>query len=219
MAILVTLQAAETSVQPGATVLVPFRVRNNSAVVDAFTFQVLGAAQGWAILEPSELPLLPGEEKEATIAFSPPRTAAVGAGRYVYGLQVMSRDDSGATTVEEGAIVVAPFSDLVATVTPQTAQAGASANVRVGIENRGNTAAQLTLRALDPDELLAFQIEQASLTVPPGASAEARVGIKHRGRTLRGQADSSSARDTAPQTSAPRTTTMASNPDTLCQEN
>ena len=180
------LPSAVLTVEPGASAALPFTVRNVASVVDSFTFEVLGPAGTWSRVEPAELAMLPGQQKDATLIFAPPRVAQVGAGTYPVGLRVISRNDPSATVVEEGSVELAAFGELTAVVTPQTAQAGSSARVRVRVDNNGNAPRQLALSASDPDELLDFRFERTVLDVPAGSAAEAAFTVAHRRRTVRG---------------------------------
>ena len=180
------LPSTVLTVQPGASGALPFTVRNVASVVVSFTFEVLGPAGSWSRVEPAELAMLPGEQKDATLIFAPPKVAQVGAGTYPVGLRIISRNDPGANIVEETTVELAPFGELTAVVTPQTAQAGASARVRVRVDNHGNAPRRLALSASDPDELLDFRFDRTVLDIPAGSSAEAGITISHRRRTVRG---------------------------------
>ena len=99
MGALAVLETRLLPVEPGNQVSAQVRVRNTGSVVDQFTFQVLGDAQGWATLQPPTLSLFPGAEEAATITFSPPRSPQVPAGQMPFGIHVMSKEDAAGSVV------------------------------------------------------------------------------------------------------------------------
>lgn len=182
------LESPYLAVAPGSAASVQLRVRNTGAVVDQFTFQVLGDGQAWSTVTPPSLSLFPGAEEAVTITFSPPRSSQVAAGQLPFGVHVISKEDPQGSVVEEGAIDVAPFSEVFAELAPRTSRGSRRASHDLAIDNRGNAPINATLNAIDPDRLLDFDIRPPGVVAQPGTATFAKVGVKARRSFWRGPA-------------------------------
>ena len=182
------LESRLVSVTPGSQASVQLRVRNTGSVVDQFTFQVLGEAQAWSSVMPASLSLFPGAEDAVAITFAPPRSAQVPAGQLPFGVHVISKEDPQGSVVEEGAVDIAPFSDVFAELAPRTSRGSRSAKHDLAIDNRGNAPINASLSAVDPDRLLSFDIRPPGVVAQPGTAQFAKVGVKPTKRFWRGQA-------------------------------
>ncbi|MEA2842528.1 MAG: hypothetical protein QOJ69_199, partial [Actinomycetota bacterium] len=182
----VVLSPETISVAPGSMATATVRVRNDGSVVDVFAIDVVGEASGWATVEPPSVNLFPGAQGNAVVRFEPPRSTAVTAGAKPFGVRVRSQEDPGFSVVEEGVVQVEPFTELGATLVPQTVETSGSARSRVRVVNAGNVPAGVTLRAQDPDEALAATVSPPSLHLVPGQEATAQVSLRPRERFLRG---------------------------------
>ncbi len=182
------LDARLVAVTPGSQATAQIRVRNSGSVVDQFTFQVLGDAQPWATVTPPSLSLFPGAEEAATITFNPPRSANVPAGQMPFGVHVLSKEDPSGSVVEEGALDIAPFSDVFAELAPRTSRGRRGATHDLAIDNRGNAPISATLSAVDPDRLLNFDLRPPGIMADPGTATFAKVGVRPRHSFWRGPA-------------------------------
>jgi hypothetical protein len=163
-------------------------VRNTGSVVDQFSFQVLGDAQQWATITPPTLSLFPGAEEAATITFAPPRSAQAPAGQMPFGVHVVSKEDPQGSVVEEGALDIAPFSDVFAELAPRTSRGSRGATHDLAIDNRGNAQVNATLSAIDADRLLNFDIKPPGVVAAPGTATFAKLAVKPRRSFWRGPA-------------------------------
>jgi hypothetical protein len=163
-------------------------VRNDGYVVDALSLEPVGNLAEWAVVEPAELGLLPGEEATVHVRYATPRDSTVLAGSYPVALRVISREDPERRQVEEGVVDVPAFTDVSAELVPRTSTARGRGRGRhqVAVDNRGNTAAVVTLDLLDPDEHLHGTVEPAVLEVGPGRSELVAVTVTARTRFWRG---------------------------------
>jgi hypothetical protein len=186
MGALALLETAAIAVTPGSEAAVTVRVRNTGTVVDQFTIDVLGDAEGWALAEPPSLSLFPGAEETTRVVFRPPRSPEVPAGPLPFGVRVQSREDPAGSVVEEGTLHVEPFSDTVAELAPRTSRGSRGATHDLAIDNRGNTRLNATLSAIDPDRLLEFDLRPPSIVSDAGTAAFARIGVKPRKTFWRG---------------------------------
>ena len=188
MGALAVLETRLLPVEPGSQASAQVRVRNTGSVVDQFTFQILGDAQGWAAVQPPTLSLFPGAEEAATVTFSPPRSPQVPAGQMPFGVHVMSKEDAAGSVVEEGVLDIAPFSDVFAELAPRTSRGRGGASHDLAIDNRGNAPLNASLSAADPDRLLNFEVIPPGIVADPGTASFAKVAVKPRQRFWRGSA-------------------------------
>src|SRR5215212_685676 len=174
----IALGQALLPVEPGGEASVEVTLQNNGTVVDQFTIEVLGDAGGWATADPPSLSLFPGAQEKTRITFRPPRAASTPAGNVRFGVMARSREDPAGSTVEEGALDVAPFLVPAAELVPRTSHGSRGARHELAIDNRGNVPMDAALEGIDPDRLLRFDMDRPTVNVPPGAAEFARIGVK-----------------------------------------
>jgi hypothetical protein len=172
-----TLLERSVAVEPGGEAAVRVRVRNAGPVVDQFGLQVLGAAAGWATVEPPSLSLFPGAEEVATIRFRPPRASTVVAGDVPFGVRVVSHEDPDAAVVEEGTLGVGAFFRTVADLVPRNSRGSRSAAHELAIDNHGNVPIEVAVQGADPDGALGFGFRPPSQVIAPGRAGFVRVRV------------------------------------------
>jgi hypothetical protein len=177
------------TVQPGGEGTADVKIRNTGTVVDQFAVNLVGDASGWARCVPAVVSLFPDAEQIVQIHFSPPRSSAVVAGLVPFGVRVTSQEDPEFSLVEEGNVQIGGFAAVEAKLVPRTSEGKRKAVHRIEIRNTGNSPVNATVRASDPDELLAFGLEPATLDIPPGATAISKVKVaarkSHSGKSRR----------------------------------
>jgi hypothetical protein len=182
-----SLASRQLSVTPGQAVEAKVLVRNNGALVDQFTLDIVGDTREWAEVEPRVLNLMPGTEAEATVTFSPPRNSSVLAGQMPFGVRVISREDTPNSSVAEGGIEVEPFTDLQLELSPKTSKCRTKAVHEIVVDNSGNYPIPVEVVTNDPEEQLNLSLDHSSLVVQPGTSAFLKLRAKPYDRFLRGQ--------------------------------
>jgi hypothetical protein len=173
-----TLRESSLAVEPGGQAQTEIRVRNDGAVVDQFTIDVVGDAAGWATVEPASLSLFPGAEETAKVTFRPPRASTTPPGAMPFGIRVRSKEDPAGSSVEEGALEIGSYLEPFAELVPRTSRGSRSGSHEIAIDNRGNARLNADLSASDPDQLLAFDIEPPGVVVDPGTAGFAKVRVK-----------------------------------------
>jgi P pilus assembly chaperone PapD len=173
-----SLSPSSVAVVPGGEAAVDVRIANTGTVVDTFTVTVVGAAADWATAEPPVVSLFPAAEETVRVVFRPPRTPDIVAGDVPFGVRVTSREDVGGSVTEEGVVTVAPFALVSLELVPRTSHGARRMVHDVTVTNDGNHAADVTLRAADPDQALAFALEPAVVSVAPGAASVARLKVR-----------------------------------------
>ena len=166
------------TVVPGGEAAVDVRIANTGTVVDSFTVTVVGAAAGWATVEPAAVSLFPGADQTVRVVLRPPRSAEVAAGDVPFGVRVTSREDPGGSVTEEGVVTVAPFALVALELTPRTSRGSRRMVHDVAVTNDGNQPAEVTLQAADPDRALAFVVDPPAVSVAPGTASFARVKVR-----------------------------------------
>jgi hypothetical protein len=178
MSVLATIEPANLQVDAGAATSLVVRVRNRGSIVDQFDITVVGPTAPWARVDPPSLRLFPDKEGEARVTFAPPRAPDPAADTYPFGIAVRAAADTSASTVEEGRIVVAPFVQLASEIVPQTSRGSRSASHDITIQNVGNSVAEVSVKASDPDRLLNFEVAPERAGLRPGGSATVRARVK-----------------------------------------
>ena len=178
MSVLATIEPANLQVEAGAEASLVVRVRNRGSIVDQFDIAVVGPTSPWAVVDPPSLRLFPDKEGEARVTFRPPRAPDPAADTYPFGIAVRAASDASASTVEEGRIVVAPFVQLASEIVPQTSRGSRSAAHDLTIQNVGNSVAEVSVKASDPDRLLNFEVLPERAGLRPGGSATIRARVR-----------------------------------------
>jgi hypothetical protein len=182
-----SLASRQLSVTPGQAVEAKVLVRNNGTLVDQFTLDIVGDSREWTEVEPRVMNLMPGQDGEATVRFSPPRNPSVLAGQVPFGVRVLSREDPQHSSVAEGAVDVEPFMDLQLELSPKTSKCRTKAVHEVVVDNSGNYPIPVEVITNDPEEQLKLTLDHGSLVVQPGTSAFLKLRAKPHDRFLRGQ--------------------------------
>jgi hypothetical protein len=180
------LPVRDLHVEPGATTTATMLVRNTGQVVDQFTIDVVGACAEWAKVEPKVVNLLPGADVEVTITFAPAKSPLVPAGLVPFGLRVLSREDPPGSTVAEGSIEVAPFSDVQIELVPRVSRGRRRGKHQLAIDNNGNVPTTVHVTAADEEEALDFAFDHDVATIEPGAAAFIRIVARPEKRFFKG---------------------------------
>lgn len=178
MGVAVASDEREVSVPPGTEATREIRIRNTGAVVDSFELDVVGDAASWTQITPSQLNLMPGEEAAATLVFAPPRSSHVAAGDVPYAVRVMSREDTGGSSVEESTITIGSYSQMASELVPRTSYGRFSGRHELALDNLGNHPELVAVTAFDPDRLLDLRIHPANVTVEAGTATFVRIKAK-----------------------------------------
>jgi hypothetical protein len=186
MGVNVTFDRASLQVQPGQQESCQVLVHNTGAVVDRVLLDVLGEARSWASADPPELSLLPGTTATARLVFHPARSSSPRAGEVPFALRVMSQEDPEGSAIVEGAVTLAPFTDIRAALVPKTSHARRRGRHRLIVENRGNAGADLELAASDEDNALEFRFRPDLVSAGPGTATFVKLRAEPRQRFVKG---------------------------------
>ncbi|TDV54786.1 hypothetical protein CLV71_10326 [Actinophytocola oryzae] len=147
-------------------------VRNDSDIVEAYTFEVLGECAPWTEVEPARLSLYPGTSEQVTVVLRPPRSPAVRAGEKPLGVRVLPTERPESVVVSETIVLVEPFAEQRAELVPERRRAWRRARYHVAVHNDGNTPVAVTLSAPETDDQLTFALPVRPEHVAPGDRTE-----------------------------------------------
>ena len=161
-------------------------MRNQRGIVDHFAVQVLGIPPEWWTVDPSTVHLVPyGSdgpcEHEVTVTLAPPRAPEAEARPWDIRVAVFSHAASAREVARVPVVlVIAPFEQLEAELTPRRRARRWRARFRVRVRNGGNAIARPTIDARDDGERCRFAVRGPALELPPGAVAERTVTVRGR---------------------------------------
>lgn len=183
-----SLTPSAQPVKPGEAAEVELAVTNTGAVVDSFTFEVLGDPAAWAVVEPSALSLFPGQSETAKVRFTPPVGPGLTPGPRPFAVRVTSNEDPAHPQVEEGALDIAGVPVLTADLSPRTGRARGrrAGKYQVAVDNLGNAAALVDLTGWDTQDLVDVALKPPRVEVGPGAAVFVTARTRARRRFWRG---------------------------------
>ncbi|MFG2643344.1 hydrolytic protein [Streptomyces sp. NPDC048370] len=170
------------TVSPGGEATTTLNVRNDSDIVEAYTFTVVGDCAAWSTVEPARLSLYPGTSETVTVRLSPPRSSEVRAGEKPLGVRVLPVEHPENVVVPETTVRVEAFHEVRQELAPRRRRGWLGARYRIALRNQGNTPVSLALAARQAGEELTLRTTPQRRRLEPGETAE--VGLKARVRSL-----------------------------------
>ncbi|MFD0205080.1 MULTISPECIES: COG1470 family protein [Saccharothrix] len=165
-------------VTPGQETSTTMTVRNDSDIVEAYEFEVVGACAPWTTVEPARLSLYPGTSEQVAVVLRPPRSPDVRAGEVPLGVRVLPAERPESVVVTETTVIVEPFARQRARLIPKRRRAWRGARYRVEVHNDGNTPTVVTAALPEADDHLKTTVSTAPTTVDPGAHAELELRVR-----------------------------------------
>ncbi|HET7722530.1 MAG TPA: matrixin family metalloprotease [Acidimicrobiales bacterium] len=165
------------------------RVTNTGAAEDEFSFVIDRNAAQWGWVTPPTVVVPPGGEGSVKVLFRLPKAPKPPAGPLPFTVTVASVRDKSVSTVAEGIVEVAAFSDVLATLNPTTAQGSGPSHHTIALSNRGNAPVRARLSASDPEGNLDFDIEPVTLEAGAGSISSANLRVTPKHRLRRGTAE------------------------------
>jgi hypothetical protein len=167
-------------VVPGEEATITLTVRNDSDIVEAYEFEVLGECAPWTTVEPVRLSLYPGTAENVTVLLRPPRSPDVPAGEKPLGVRVLPVERPATGTVSDATVVVAPFSVTDPELVPRRRRGWRSARYSVTLRNLGNTPVTASLSAADTEQQLRFRQPEQVPEIEPGETEPTRLRARAR---------------------------------------
>jgi hypothetical protein len=182
----VILGTDSVAVGPGEQARLPVRIRNQSRRVESYRVDVVGAAAGFARVDPTPVSVLPGREAEVSIIFTPPGGASAPSGTVPFAVRATSEVEARYSAVAEGTLQLAGVAGLQMWAANNAASGRWSGRYQLEFANQGNAGARLAVSGRDPSAALRVSVEQDLIDLRPGARATTRVKAKTRQPFLRG---------------------------------
>jgi hypothetical protein len=173
------LGGATVVVTPGVATTTTLTVRNDSDIVEAYEFEVLGECASWTTVEPARLSLYPGTAENVAVRFHPARSPEITAGEKPFGVRVMPVERPETSTVSENTVIVEPFLQTRSELTPRRRRAWRGARYTLSLTNLSNTSVTVALSAADTEAQLGFTFPGEVPNIEPGMVEE----IRFRART------------------------------------
>lgn len=169
-------------VTPGVETTTTLNVRNDSDIVEAYEFEVLGECAPWTTVDPLRLSLYPGTSENVIVRLLPPRSPEVTAGEKPLGIRVLPVERPETGTVSESTVIVEPFLRTEPELVPQRRRAWRGARYTVSMTNLGNTPVAVTLAAADTEAQLRFSLPGNVPNIEPDRVEQ--IQFRARARTL-----------------------------------
>ncbi|MFC7547727.1 hypothetical protein [Plantactinospora sp. GCM10030261] len=182
-----TLEPVPLHVVPGSGEACLLTLRNTGEVVEAYQLDVVGDATPWSRVEPPAVTLYPEAEATVRVVFEPPRSAVVPAGEVPFAVRVIPSERPDQAVAPEGVVVVEPFVETTAELTPRTSRGWRGGRHEVAVDNLGNVPLVAALAGTDPDQRVVVRAQPSTVTVGPGQAAFATIRVRNRRRLWRGQ--------------------------------
>jgi hypothetical protein len=162
------------------------QVTNTGDSEQEYSFAIDRNAAQWGWVTPPTVTVPPGGQGSVKVLFRLPKSPKPPAGPLPFTVTVTSVRDKSLTAVAEGIVDVVPFSDVIATLNPPTAQGSGPSHHTIALSNRGNAPVRARLTAGDDGGDLDFDIEPVTLEAAPGTSASANLRVTPKQRLRRG---------------------------------
>ncbi len=176
--LILTVNPARVSVEPGGTAGIALQVQNRGSVVDEFVIEVLGDAAAWTSVDPSRVPIFPGGTESVHVSLRPPRASHPEAGTMPVGFRVHSTVDPALSVVEECRVVLEPFTEIGCEIAPRTARGRFSATHRLRVINRGNAPVSVSVRAEVHQGDCEISVPPAPLALAAGQRVDTRIRVR-----------------------------------------
>ena len=164
------------------------RVTNTGPTEDEYSFAIDRESAQWGWVTPPTLTVPSGGEGSVKVLFRLPKAPKPPAGHMPFTVTVTSVRDKSVSTVADGIVDVAPFSDLLTTLNPSAAQGSGPSHHTIALSNRGNALVRARLTATAEGGNLDFDVEPVTLEAAPGTIASANLRVSPRQPLRRGTA-------------------------------
>ena len=165
------------------------RVTNTGDGEDEFTFGIDRESAQWGWVSPPTVTVPARGQASVKVNWRLPKAPKPPAGPLPFTITVTSVRDKSVSTVAEGVVDVARFSDTLATLNPTAAQGSGPSHHTLALSNRGNAPVRARLTAVDPGGDLDLDVEPVTLEADPATVVTANLRVSPRHRLRRGTAE------------------------------
>ena len=172
----VSSDTALIDLQPGSTAEIALDVVNTGLVIDGITARVVGLPDHQVTSRPAVLPLFPESGGRLTLTLAVP--PGFPAGRHPVTVEVRSRQADTMPAYLDVDLLVPSAPGLALSARPQVVRAHRTPRYVLTVNNRGNTALDVALSAVDPERSIQVVLEPARLVVPAASATEVVVSVR-----------------------------------------
>ncbi len=168
------------SVEAGATVPLGIEIANRSDEADRFEMEVEGLDPEWTAVPVPTFSVDPRDIQTEKVFFKPPRVSESLAGTFPFVIKIRSLVN-GEVRTAQGILEIRPYHHLTMELTPKKGVFSPvrKANIfQATIMNLGNTEHTLQVFASDPEDALAYEIDQQQVTIGPGQTRTLSIAPK-----------------------------------------
>ncbi|HUP86529.1 MAG TPA: hypothetical protein VM143_12745 [Acidimicrobiales bacterium] len=185
MPIGVRLQPGHLTAPAGADIDGTIVVSNPGAAPVHVRIVIASEVAGWASIEPGDVWVAPGEDREVDLRFRLPRGAPGGVGDIPFTIRVLSDHEGEGGATVTGSLDVTGEAELALRLLPGTFRGTLTGSTRVAVDNLGSTPARAQL-ILEAPATADVEADPDSLIVEPNSTAFARVHVRPHRRHLSG---------------------------------
>jgi serine/threonine protein kinase len=172
------LENAQVSVEPGGSAGTDLILRNRGTADGQYRVSVEGIPPPWVLISPELVQLAPGEQREISLTFQPPRSPQSRAGRYPLTVRVADQAPGSVGTEARGTLTVTAYSRFSSRLNKTILHSGETGQIT--ISNLGNTQSSFNINFSDPEGELIFAQPQSQVRLAEGQTAvtEYRAGLR-----------------------------------------
>lgn len=172
------LTREQVAVQPGQRAEIKVEVKNQSTADDRVALRVQGLPASW-LVTPDEFMSVPaGQTVPISFHIRPPRNRDTPTGRQRLRIELVSQRLPELKLATTAVINIDGYIDYTAALEEE--QIKVPGSTIVAVQNTGNTTAEFSVVARDPQQALRFQGERGRIRLLPGQVANVQLEIEPR---------------------------------------
>jgi hypothetical protein len=159
----------------GQPVNLVVEIVNQTGVTAVIHLTTAGTPTEWVIVETGSIVVMAGQKVQVPLAIQPPRHHTATAGQHIIKVIATPTGAPARPVSASARLTITPFNQTVIALAPPSLryrQAGA-----VEITNAGNILDSVTVKALDVNEALQFEIAQAQAEIAPGETTPVALTV------------------------------------------
>ncbi len=176
------IEQDEVHVAPGAVSMATVKIVNTSPIIEEFRLDILGDDLAWTSISPDTVSLFPEDEISVQVLFAPKRSATIIPGPRAFGVRASSQVNTSDIGYDDAVVVVEPFTEMNARLSPQSATTKRSTEFHAIIANTGNIPVNVEYMFSDDEDSLECGFTPRSIALYPGQTQSVRTGIAVRKR-------------------------------------
>jgi serine/threonine protein kinase len=174
------LHASAMEVEAGGSVGLRASLFNQGSLVDHFRLAVEGVLPAWVFIATPEVQLMPNQQQEVDLRFSPPRSPQSLEKAYPVTIKAISRSSPGEAAEAQVSLTVRPYYQYAMNLRPQKQTAPGQVVFTLGVSSQCNTNLSVEFSAQDSEDLCLFQFSPEVLNLAAGKEETVKVQVSAR---------------------------------------